>query len=523
MAGMGAVYASCKVKGKTISGKIVGQNASAGHYFRDKKLAPATEHKEHEIVIIGGGISGLSAARALTMAQKKDIVLLEMDSGYGGNSKWGENEISQYPFGAHYLPIPNVHQQEALDFLHASNIITGFENSLPTYNELHICHDPEDRLYINNYWQEGVVPDHGLNANERNQIARFLKQMAMFKTMRGDDGKYMFDIPISRSSTDKALRGLDGQTFAEWLNENKYDSASLKSYLNYAMVDDFGTTIDDISAWIGIHYFAARKGQANNAKESDVLTWPGGNGFLAQKLLEQSTFTGMKCAMVYAVEEKEDGVYLSYFDTNSHQTFGIKAKQVIAALPAFIFQRILGNHQLAQLPYSPWMIANLKVKNNLVERRGAWMSWDNVIFNGAGLGYINNNHQLLNRVHPVLNLTYYLPFAKGDINANRQKLLNTSYEDWVKMIIEDLSIVHPNIEECLEAVDIQLWGHAMIQPKAGWVFGEHRQKLAATGSQRIHHAHTDYAGMSIFEEAFYQGWNAAQAVTKNIATNGQTV
>lgn len=514
MTGSGVIYASCKVNGKTISGTIVGQNAGLGHLVRDKKLSQATSFIDKEVVIIGGGISGLSAARALTKNNIRNVLMIEMDSHLGGNSKWGENDYSQYPFGAHYLPIPNNHQKEITDFLQSCNIITAYSNELPDYNEAYLCHAPEDRLYINNFWQEGVVPAYGIAEADKQTIERFLKEMESYKWQKGNDDKYFFDIPISSSSEDSKYQYLDGLTLAEWLAENSYKSEHLNHYLNYAMKDDFGVDIAQISAWVGIHYFAARKGKANNAESSDILTWPGGNGFLAQQLLKQTNAEIQHSSMVYHIEERGNEVLLSYYNGETNEVKGIKAKYVIAAIPAFIFKRLMGNHQPSKIPYSTWMIGNLVVKNDLIERKGAWMSWDNVIYNSESLGYINNNHQLLNRVNNHLNLTYYLPFTNGD-HTTRQKVLDTTYEAWVKTIIDDLKMVHPNIEECLVKVDIHLWGHAMVQPKTGWIFGDYRKSLNENNSNRIFTAHTDYAGISIFEEAFYQGWYAAEKVMNN--------
>ena len=58
------------------------------------------------VVIVGGGIAGLSAAWRLHKRGFHDFVLLEMNDQAGGNSRWGENEITAYPWAAHYVPVP---------------------------------------------------------------------------------------------------------------------------------------------------------------------------------------------------------------------------------------------------------------------------------------------------------------------------------------------------------------------------------------------------------------------------------
>lgn len=520
IAAIASVSTSCTIGEHTITGTIVGQNVSAGHLFRDGKIQPAKEFEHHDIVILGGGISGLSAARRFHQNGIRNVLLLEMEEQPGGNSKWGENEISEYPFGAHYLPVPGLHQHDLLDFLKSCKIITGDLNGLPVYNEEYLVQYPSERLYIHHHWQDGVIPEYGISKKDREQIDRFIQETNRLKWLKSDNGKYVFDIPLDYSDFDSKYIELDKITFSQWLKENKYDSSYLSDYLNYGMKDDFGTTIDKISAWIGLHYFACRKGQAVNAENDDVLTWPAGNGFLAQQLLSQSPIEIRNSAMVFAIEEKDDKVLISYYDIQTQKVRGISAKYIVSALPAFIHQRLVKNYHLTQISYSPWMVAQIKVKNDLVERSGEKMSWDNVIFRSQSLGYINNCHQQLNRNHPFLNLTYYLPLVTGNLDENRQKLLQTSFESWVKIIIDDLKIVHPNIENCIQHIDIHRWGHAMIQPLPNWVSGSHRHQLKQTETQRIYPAHTDYAGISLFEEAFYQGLHAAdKIIQKNSVTN----
>ena len=51
-------------------------------------------------------MAGLSAAWRLQRRGFSDFVLLEMEPSAGGNSRWGENEITAYPWAAHYVPVP---------------------------------------------------------------------------------------------------------------------------------------------------------------------------------------------------------------------------------------------------------------------------------------------------------------------------------------------------------------------------------------------------------------------------------
>ena len=90
--------------------------------------------------------------------------------------------------------------------------------------------------------------------------------------------------------------------------------------------------------------------------------------------------------------------------------------------------------------------------------------------------------------------------------------MEKSFEQWSEIVLNDLQRVYPEIRKQVEVMNITLWGHAMAQPLPGLIWGETRQQLSASIENKIHFAHTDLAGVSIFEEAFYQGLAAAEKV-----------
>ena len=186
------------------------------------------------------------------------------------------------------------------------------------------------------------------------------------------------------------------------------------------------------------------------------------------------------------------------------------------AVPQFVAARLLDDKVRQQLvkdkmQYSPWMVANLTVEN-MEERSGAPLSWDNVLHGSQSLGYVEASHQLVQQDKAQRNLTYYLPLTEEEPVAARKKAQAKTHQQWVKQILDELRVVHPNIDEAVKEVNILLWGHAMAQPLPGMIHGTIRQQLSVAPDPRIHFAHTDLAGISIFEEAFYQGIGAAKGV-----------
>lgn len=505
---------ACK-KRKPIKGKIIGASSVIGHKLRNPEPYSVTAVTKEKIVIIGGGISGLSAARHLVKKGVEDFILLELENEVGGNAKSGINDISAFPWGAHYVPIPNNDLDAYLEFLKECDVIKAVdEKGLPVFNDAFLCFDPEERLFINGKWQDGLVPHFGLPDKDLQQITAFMKRMNDYRYAKGSDGKDAFAIPVDWSSNDTGYTILDNSTMKQWMLDNGFTSSYLHRYVDYCTKDDFGTPHSRISAWAGIHYFAARKGKGANAAYSDVLTWPEGNGFFVRHLksfCNRQTRTG---CLAVKVQQQRDKVIVDYFDSTTNKYISIETEQCILACPQFVAARLLQDKERAAIvkehfSYSPWMVANMKV-GTLKQKPGAPLSWDNVIHESNALGYIDNTHQQLALYRDRRNFTYYLPLCEMSAVQEREKAYARTHEEWVRIILDDLEKVHEDIGDKTEEINVMLWGHAMIQPLPGFIFGGKRKAMPGSGGKRIHFAHTDIAGISIFEEAFYQGLQAAE-------------
>lgn len=503
-------------KHRRITGSIVGANHKVGHLLRAGDFPAPTQKLDVEILIIGSGISGLSAKRWLLQNGVSNVLMLEMDSRPGGNSVGGANSVSAYPWGAHYLPIPDVANVELIDFLKSIDVIRSFDTQgLPVYNEYYLCHDPEERLYINGHWQEGLIPQFGVSAAETQQIARFLNEIETMRTTMGNDGRPCFRIPIDTSSADEAFRMLDKISFDQYLTNNGYDSKHLRWYLEYCCKDDYGTTLKQTSAWAGLHYFASRRGAAANAPASAVLTWPEGNAFLMNALKQQAPENIKTSMLAHSLRQTENGVEVLCYDTNARTCISITAKKALMCTPQYVTKRILGDiaYPALQASYAPWIVANVTL-DRFPHQKGYPLCWDNVIYGQESVGYVFANHQNL-AGSPKGVLTYYLPIAETDAAAARNTLHNKTYEHWRDRVINDLEDAHPGIAKCISNIDVWIWGHGMVRPSMGYIWCAERQNARQPIDNKIFFAHTDLSGISIFEEGFYQGINAAKQILRS--------
>ena len=523
----GLLVSSClrKITGRKqqyahITGKLSGPNAKAGHIIRDKLPLPAPSSQTAiKTLIIGGGISGLSAARWLLKQGHTDFKLLELEDHTGGNAYFGTNAVSSYPLGAHYITIINNEDEPLIDFLRENEVITGFdEHKLPLYNEYYLCFAPDERLLINGHWQEGIVPDFGVPEDEKQQIIRFFNLTTQFKNARGTDGKHAFDIPIDNSSADERYRNLDKISFTDYLQQQGFTSPYLQWYLNYCCKDDYGTPAKNVSAWAGIHYFSSRRGKAANAEQNSVITWPEGNGWLMKRLRDGVKEHIQTSRMVYDINlTNDDKVKVKVADLKTNTTATILAENIIMASPQFVNQKLLKNiHRpgvnYPDLHYSPWLIANITVNQLPTAAKGMVLCWDNVAYGTPSVGYVNANQQDLKVIETQKVLTYYLPLCDKEPRLSRLAAFTRSYDQWLDIIVPELEQMHPEITPHIENIEVWLWGHGMISPAVNYIWGDTRKNANLPIANKIFFAHTDLSGISIFEEAFHHGIRAAQEV-----------
>ncbi|WP_255308119.1 NAD(P)/FAD-dependent oxidoreductase [Flavobacterium crassostreae] len=500
---------SCKEKAFTLLIRLSGTNHILGHKLRVQNFPKPTKEITIPYLIVGGGITGLSAARQLTKKGITDFLVVELEDHLGGNSSNGENKYSKYPLGAHYLPLPNVEDTQLMQFLEEEKIILGYDlNGLPEFDETQLTFAPQERLFYKNNWQEGVVPKQGNSDQEERELSRFFKLMDTFRSKKDSNGKFWFMIPQSQSATNHDVKALDSITMMQWLEQNNFSSKPLLKYLDYCCKDDFGLGIAYVSAYAGIHYFAARKLNASQNKADTVLTWPEGNARLAQHLQKYVTDKCLKNHLVYNIKIHDNKAVATVFDNISKTSTTIIANKILLATPQFVNQYLLENRKklATEFHYTPWLLATLVV-SGLSDNNRFPLCWDNIIYGSKGLGYVYDQHQSLQQVHDKKVITYYYSFSAADLKSSRRELYKKTQEHWIKMVFEDLKIAHPTIEEDTQSIEIHLLGHGMISPVPGFIYGQAKKEAAQSIKNKIYFAHTDLAGISIFEEAFHQGIN----------------
>ena len=119
--GLPALLTSCSARREPLppAGEIVGSAHAVGHrLMHGPPPRPTADRWERRgVVIVGGGIAGLTAAWRFLQAGYRDFVLLELESAPGGTSRSGSSQLVEFPWGAHYLPAPLRENQALVDLL----------------------------------------------------------------------------------------------------------------------------------------------------------------------------------------------------------------------------------------------------------------------------------------------------------------------------------------------------------------------------------------------------------------------
>jgi phytoene dehydrogenase-like protein len=501
-------------------GSLRGPSLALGHRLRGASPPrPAEADWRHVgVVIAGGGVAGLSAAWRLVRAGYDDFVLLELEPAPGGTARAGYDGIVPHPWGAHYLPAPLADNRGLLRLLREMDVVESDRDGQPVYAEHVLCRDPHERLFCRGQWYDGIYLHAGAGPDDLAQHRAFFRAVDRWVGWRDGKGRKAFRLPVSLASDDAEVTALDRLSMAEWLDRRAFTSPRLRWLVDYACRDDYGAAPAQVSAWAGLFYFASRR-RAPGAESQPMLTWPEGNGRLVAHLAASvgrlRLRPGLAVADVVPTDEAgRPGVEVVALPPEGPPQ-GFRADRVVFAAPQFVARHVVRPWRdrppahLAGFTYGSWAVANLHLRGRPAEP-GLPLAWDNVIHDSPSLGYVVATHQAGLDHGPTI-FTWYYPLTDPDAGAARRQMLGLGWQEWAECALADLERPHPEIRALVGRLDVMRWGHAMIRPGPGFVWGPAR-RAAARPYRGIHFAHSDLSGLALFEEAFDRGVRAAEEV-----------
>ncbi|HVH12398.1 MAG TPA: FAD/NAD(P)-binding protein, partial [Longimicrobium sp.] len=136
---------------RPIAGGFVDDGGARGHRLRDGAASDPPRRTERvPLVIVGGGMAGLSAAWRLRRRGFDDFVLLELEDAAGGNARSGANGVSAYPWAAHYVPVPDARAAWVREMFEDLGALRN-----GAWDERMRVAAPRERLFRWGRWHEG--------------------------------------------------------------------------------------------------------------------------------------------------------------------------------------------------------------------------------------------------------------------------------------------------------------------------------------------------------------------------------
>lgn len=494
-------------------GVIAGADDGLGHRLRDGfRPGPEVESRA-SVVVVGAGMAGLSAAWRLSRAGLEDYRVLELGAAPGGTAVGGANAVSAFPWGAHYLPCPLPHARAVGLLAREMGAAELSAEGGLVFDEAQLCRAPQERIFVADRWYEGLYPRAGATRADLDELARFQAEVKRLSELRDGRGRRAFAVPMAHGSDDAELVALDRQSMAEWLASRRLDGERIRWYVEYGCRDDYGTTLADTSAWAALHYHASR---TEHGGPDDLLTWPEGNARIVAHLARVAGRRLSAGVLVTEVRPLARGAEVVAFRPGGGPCERIVADHVILSVPRVVAARLLSDPRLAAearaFEAGAWLVANLTLRRR-PRSRGFPEAWDNVLYGSRSLGYVVATHQSDRHGGPpgATVWTWYLSLVQHDAAEAHRWLAGLSWREAAELVVADLRRAHPDVEQCIERLDVWRWGHAMIRPRPGFVFGPvRRQAHLPLGD--VHFAHTDLSGLPLLEEAQYHGIRAAEEI-----------
>ncbi len=518
MLGVVAASSACRRPRRAVPGEIRGARVSLGHELRKPgPLGEPARTLTTRVLIVGAGASGLGAAWRLAQLGERDVMLVDLEREVGGTARGGRDGVVPYPWGAHYVPVPRADNVALVRLLGEMGAIEGTDaHGDPIPAEGLVVRDPEERIFLDGSWREGLYPRHGASPEDLAQLARFQREVGLLVAARDGRGRRPFTIPMERGSDDPLHTALDGQSMGDWLDQRGFTSQRLRWYVDYACRDDYGLLARDTSAWAGLFYFASRTA-SEGEDAAELYAWPQGNArfieHLSSRIEPARQRTGLLVLDLAEVNGRVEALALD----EAHQLVRIVAERAVFAGPKFLAKHVIRSVRDERpawadaFTFGAWMVANVHLRGR-PRAPGAPLAWDNVLYDSPSLGYVVATHQAQRDDGPTV-LTYYFPYTDHDPKAGRQRLFDADHGALADLVLSDLAPAHRDLDSLVERVDVMRWGHAMVQPRQGFVWGPHRRQ-AAGPLGKIHMAHSDLSGLALFEEALHHGVRAAEEIAQ---------
>lgn len=470
---------------------VLTSDMSSGHRVMTSQDFPSAAPESHEVVVIGGGIAGLSAAWAL---RDQNPLLLELSTQLGGTSGAATHQNTTFAQGAHYdLSYPENYGAEGLQCLRALNIIEeNPHNGLWNFVDKHYLIDDKFESQVSAFGQKRPTLFPASRATKQFQdiIAPYHGQM-----------------PMPTRIIAPELQDLNGVNFRSWLTDRMDLDPDFEEALDYQMRDDYGGSAAEVSALAGLHYFTCRP---YGIKPLELFSPPQGNQYFVQKLANALPENAAQVQqMVHRITPNKGSFTLDVLDLKNQQKRQINTQKVVMAGAKHVFKYLLPEvyPSFAKTAYTPWMVINVVLK--FPTQKAAY--WQNEMLTSRHdfLGFVDSASQA-DRDGEYRVLSAYYCFRPEE-RANLVNLPNRLQE----VAADTMDLINDyfgqDLNPLVEKIYIKLMGHAMPVPAPNYLLHDHNDNRTY---ENLVYAGVDNGRLPLLFEAMDSGLMAAELLKK---------
>ncbi len=435
----GSVVAGCPIEELLLASpdpaaasgpRVNGEHYETCHKIRDNFPfdKPPAATRTAAVVIIGGGIAGLSAAHFL---EKQDFLLLEKEAHFGGNALQEEFGGSAYSTGSAFAFKGDEGDQLARELGLA---LLPVDNPDPT-----VVHG----TFVADTWRSGL-----------DQLPYSQDVRDSFKKFRDLAKK----IDIKANAND-----LDQEPFAKYTADL---APEVQQWLDGLGLSDWGAATAESSALAG---FRGLEDFIADAPDGRV-TLPGGVGAISRKLVEvlqaKHRERMLWGATVTSVVPGKGEVLVTYL--HNQKLITISAKAVLMCAPKFITSRVVvgipSEQKLAMrhIRYAPYAVVNL-IFDKPVYNRG-YDTWcpGNTFTDFIVADWTVRNQPGYQQKYNIL--TTYAPLRESQ---RRNLLAEVDCKTLAADVLKDFQSLLPELRVDPVEVHIYRRGHPMFMPIPG--------------------------------------------------------
>jgi hypothetical protein len=496
----------------------------------------------YDVIIIGGGISGLTVAYKLARRNPSlRLLLLERENETGGVSKSENWNGIEYSIGAAYMidPVPSEEDDPENPSQERMNLDLLIELGLRAEEEdIAACNTKNRRWATHHnhvvFTNKRVLEDSEVLTEENIQFFEAVAESELF--------------PSIPPRNPELVRKLDSISFQEFLRNDdlqrelygravgEIPPAGWES-IEYYFWGAFGTNTWETSAYHGLNFYAA--------EFTRLLVFPGGNAFIARRLAERIHSlsprliqTGRYVLLAEPARADDDS---RLWEVKAEQREGgsrgyrYRARAVVFASPIFLAKRMVPSlpleqmQALDQLDYRSFVVANVLLTPPMKEIFGEGPILhsyemqrthgtdprhhppDELSRHNVFSDVVNATFAACSERQPHTILTVYRPYPYA---AGREFLRYLTYEyveAEIRKAVLDAYGAHGLKPEHIHEIRLARWGHPMIIPRPGQLANGLMERCRR-GQPGLFFSHTDVHGAPAIENALA----AAHAAVRDV-------